>query len=348
MSSVTICEMSPRDGLQFLGSAAAAPRLLPLDLKVELVETLRTAGLPYIEVGAFVSPKVTPQMADTDALCARLTPRTAASPSHSTRLAALVPNVRHYARFAATSLDTVALFVSASQAYAQANAHASVDQLLEWALQVADAARADGRRLRAHVSAVFQDIASGERASNLSVVLRLIERLFHCGCDCVSLADTNGDSHPGRVADVLDSVRNAFGLDRIAVHLHDRNGAGIANALAAYQVGVRIFDASVGGIGGSIKAAGLKDTVAAPSSHSPTSSCTGHQPRHRTPIIAGNIATEELVDMLHRMGAETGVNLDRLISAGEIIYRATRLTDDFSPPGKLLRERLGYGIDWRS
>ncbi|MFO0839776.1 MAG: hydroxymethylglutaryl-CoA lyase [Phycisphaerae bacterium] len=319
MAHVTLCEMSPRDGLQFLGGEkTASPRLIPLEFKLRLIEALRAARLPYIEVGAFVSPKVTPQMADSDVLGPRLTARP------DERLAALVPNARHYARFRASGLNTVALFVSASEAYAQANTRSSVEDLMTWAGEVAALARAEGKSLRAHVSAAFQELTAGATFDPKRVV-DLTRRLIELGCACVALADTNGETNPRRIRELLAIVEREVGLEHVGVHLHDRNGAGLANALAALDAGVRTFDASLGGIGGSATAAGLKSGAAR---------------------AAGNIATEELADMLERMGVQTGVDLDALARAGELLFEITRQTGDFAPPSRLLRERLGYGVIW--
>lgn len=310
--------MSPRDGLQFIAAGVGArSALVPLDEKLALVRALIAARLPFIEVGAFVSPRVTPQMADSDALAAALaTPdRARGAPV----LAALVPNLQHYQRFRLTRLDGVSLFVSASEAYAQANTRASIEQLAAAAVEVAHAARRDGRTLRAHLSAAFQDIADGRQPSDLSRVVDLARRLVDVGCDCVALADTNGDSNPRRVREVVHAVADAVGIERVAVHLHDRNGAGLANALAALDAGVRVFDASVGGIGGSAVAGAFRGAKAG---------------------WAGNIATEELVDMVERMGLTTGVDFDALLDAGRIVDRITRAATGSPPPGRLLREHL--------
>lgn len=320
MDRVTICEMAPRDGLQYLGrTGTGAPRLVPLERKLALIEALTRCGFPYIEIGAFVSAKVTPQMADTDALAARL------RPVAGVRLAALVPNLRHYERFRSTSLDTVALFVSASEAYSQKNMGVSLAQALEWAAEAAAAARADGRSLRAHVSGAFQDVYSAA-ASDLEEVSRTVCRLIDMGCDHVALADTNGDTHPRRVREVVRGVAGVAPLEKLAVHLHDRHGAGLANAVAAFEAGVRIFDASVGGLGGSATASGSSDTG----------------PRQ----MAGNLATEELVSLFERMGVVTGVDEAALSAAGRIAYEITRQTGDFAPPSRLLREQMGFGIVW--
>jgi hydroxymethylglutaryl-CoA lyase len=319
MRDVTICEMSPRDGLQFLGGEINAPALVPLERKIELVRALLAAKLPFIEVAAFVSPKITPEMADSDALARSL------APVHGVQLAALVPNLKHYERFRATTLDTVALFVSADEQYSAKNMGAPLADTLAWAQQVAAAARADGRRLRAHVSGAFQQVYTGTD-SDPAVVARVVRELHALGCEQIALADTSGETHPRRVQAVIRALESEVPIAVLAVHLHDRGGIGLANALAAYEAGVRIFDASVAGIGGSA-------TAAAP----------GAAGRTFTP---GNVATEELVNLFERMGLRTGVELEELLAAGRLIAEIMSGTGDGAPPSRLLRERLGRGLAW--
>ncbi len=313
MTDVLICEMSPRDGLQFLGGPSKeSPALVPLARKLALIEALRAAGLRFIEAAAFVSPRVTPQMADSDALCrqAALTPR------EGEMLAALVPNAKHYERFRATSLNVVSLFVSASEEYSRRNMGAPIADAMQWAADVAQAARDDGRRLRAHVSAAFQDIAAGERDSDLATVVDISRRLAEMGCEQVALADTNGEANPRRVVEVCQAAAGAIGMQRVAVHLHDRNGWAAANAYAALEAGVRTFDACVGGLGGSATASSLI--------------------RGGRRAVAGNIATEMLVAMFERVGFRTGVDLGGLMRAGEILCDITRATGDPPPPSRML------------
>jgi isopropylmalate/homocitrate/citramalate synthase len=318
MDEVLICEMSPRDGLQFLGGPSReSPALVPLERKLALIEALRAAGLRFIEVAAFVSAKVTPQMADSDALCTH----EALTPREGELLAALVPNAKHYERFRATRLSVAALFVSAGEAYSRKNLGVSIDQSMAWAGQAADAARADGRRLRAHVSAAFQDIERGERDSDLATVVDVSRRLVEMGCEHVALADTNGEAHPRRVRAVCEAVGREIGVGRVGVHLHDRNGWAAASACAALEAGVRIFDSSVGGLGGSATASSL---VAGGGRG-----------------IAGNIATEMLVAMFERMGLATGVDIEKLLRAGELLRDITRATGDPPPPSKMLADYLG-------
>lgn len=325
MTEVRICEMSPRDGLQFFGvSIPDQVHLIQVDKKLELIRTLEQSGLGYIEVGSFVNPTRTPQMGNTDELAKRLRQT---RPASGIQYAALVPNIKGYRRFKDCELDVVALFPSACEHHSKANFGAPIDEVLAWAEEVAQAAQRDKKALRGHVSAAFQNIHYGHRDSDLETVIRVCQRLFNLGCEYLTLADTNGETTPRRVSEVLEGVGNVFGgLKNIGVHLHDRNGAGLCNALAAYNAGVRIFDSSVGGIGGSYAASKLR------------AGAKGN--------IAGNIATEQLVDLFNKLGVETHVNLEALYRAGKIIYEITQITGDFAPPSMLIREQLGYGIVW--
>lgn len=324
---VKICEMSPRDGLQYLGGpdAEARGRVVPLEARVRLIDALIAAGLRHIEVGAFVS-KGTPQMALSDKLGQRLDPGRAAG----LELAGLVPNETGYQRFRTTRLNVVAIFPSASEAHSRKNfGGRGVDEVLVLAGDVARRARADGYALRGHVSAAFQDMAVATETSDLATVVRVCRTVLEeFGCEYVTLADTNGTTNPARIGEVLDAVGNALGgLRRVGVHLHDRYGTGIANAYAAWLRGVKIFDASLGGVGGSVAA-------------SVVAGGNGRQ-------MVGNIATESLVAMFEGMGVSTGIDLSALMSgAGAILHEICIGAGDFSPPSGMLREHLGYGIRW--
>ena len=301
---VTICEMAPRDGLQMLNRSAS----IPLEDRVALVAALQRAHLQYIEAGAFVSPRRVPAMADSADLFARLSP-------YAGELAALVPNLAHFERCAAApNVDTVALFVSASPWYALANTRMTVEEALSAAAEVAVAAVARGYRVRAHVSGAFRDLtdANGETAAadTAQVCARL--RQTHTATVIV-LADTDGRATEADVQRVISRVDGAMGLDGIGVHLHDRDGNGLAKARAAYALGVRVFDAAAGGIGGN-------PTVLADA--------------------AGNVATEALVRMLEAQGARTGIDWEALIDAGAIVARMAERVGDPPPPSAVLAAAL--------
>jgi len=304
---VKICEMSPRDGLQYLGG----PGIIPVESRVRLIEAMIAAGVHHIEAGAFVSPKGTPQMAPTEELGQRLEPR------DGLELAALVPNEPGYQRFKASRFNVVAIFPTASEAHARKNfGGRSVDEVLAMAGEVSRLALADGYALRGHVSAGFQDMGVATDHSDLQIVIRVCRAVLDdFGCEYLTLADTNGTTNPARVGEVLDALGESLGgLDRIGVHFHDRYGTGIANAYAAYLKGVRIFDSSLGGVGGS-KAASR---------------------------MVGNIATESLVAMFEGMGARTGIDNEALLrGAGAVLAEICAAAGEPPPPSGMLREELG-------
>jgi hydroxymethylglutaryl-CoA lyase len=318
--------MAPRDGLQYVGGkdSAASGRIVPLDARLRLINAMIAAGVRHIEVGAFVSPKGTPQMALSDDLGRALDPGMA----EGLELAALVPNVAGYERFKRTKLNVVAIFPTASEAHARKNfGDRSVDDVLTMAGEVSGMALADGYGLRGHVSAAFQDMAVATARSDLDTVARVSRIVIDdFGCEYLTLADTNGTTNPVRVTQVLQAVGDALGsLERIGVHLHDRYGTGITNAFAAWEQGVRIFDSSLGGVGGSVAAS----VVAGGGG------------------MVGNVATESLVALFEGMGAPTGIDVDALMSgAGPVLHDIVTAAGEFAPPSTLLRERLGYGSRW--
>jgi hydroxymethylglutaryl-CoA lyase len=324
-TDVKICEMAPRDGLQYLGGkdAVESGRIIPLESRVRLIEAMIAAGVRHIEVGAFVSPKGTPQMAMTDDLGKALNPGAVAG----LELAALVPNEAGYERFKASGLNVVAVFPTASEAHATRNfGGRTVDQVLAMAGEVSRLALRDGYALRGHVSAAFQDMAMASARSDVETVARVCHVVLEdFGCEYLTLADTNGTTNPARVGDVLEAVGSKLGgLDRIGVHLHDRYGTGIANAYAAWRKGVRIFDSSLGGVGGSVAASALGGGG-----------------------MVGNIATESLVAMFEGMGVSTGIDVDALMgNAGVVLNEICEAAGEFSPPSGMLRERLGFGVRW--
>lgn len=284
---VTICEMSARDGMQVLNRKCG----VPMDMRAALVSALQRARLPYIEAGSFVSPKFLPQFQDTAELL-----RAARLPEYAGQLAVLVPNLKYYQQFKdAASFDTVALFLSASETYSQKNKRLSIHEDLVDAKQLAAAARADGHRVRAHLSGAFRDPIE-QVSSDAAIVSRICGELLDAGCEHVALADTDG-----RAARVdLERIIPALDVTRIGVHLHDRFGQALDNAMLAFDLGVRIFDSAVGGIGGN---AAVIDSV-------------------------GNIATDTLVRSFEDRGVETGIDLNALSEASKIVREMGELTGE--------------------
>lgn len=294
-ADVVLHEVGPRDGLQ------NEPEVVPTEAKAALIQRLVAAGLRRVEVTSFVSPQWIPQLADADALCERL-PRGAAT------FSALVPNEAGYRRFRAAGLPVAAFFVSASETHNRRNVNRGIAEHLARFEPVAAQARADGVRLRAYVSTVCGCPYEGEVP--VSAVVSLVERLVALGADEISLGDTIGVGHPRQVRELVAAVSGAVPLERVALHLHDTWGRALANVQAGYEAGVRIFDASLGGLGGCPYAPGA----------------------------SGNVATEDVVDLFERAGIATGVDLDALVDTtawleGDVLKRPL--------PSRVYRARLG-------
>jgi len=289
---VTIVEVAPRDGLQ------AEDRTLPTDVKLELLEQLADAGHTAIEATSFVSPKAVPQLADAEELMRRLKPRP------DVRYTALVPNEVGLERALACGVREVAVFASASESYSRKNLNRSRDEALAGYRPVIARAKQAGLRVRGYLSMVVADPWDGP--TRPAVVSATAEQLFDFGCDEVSLGDTLGVGTPGDVIRLLDSLAGAaIPFPKIAFHFHDTYGQALANVLAAMGEGITIFDASVGGIGGSPFAK----------------------------MAAGNLATEDLVWMCDGLGIETGLRVERL--AATSAWMSQQLGRDL--PGRVAR-----------
>ena len=274
---VTIVEVGPRDGLQ----NEAAP-IATAD-KVTLVNRLSAAGLPVIEVTAFVSSRWVPQMGDAAEVFAAIDRR------QGTRYSALVPNLAGLDRARDAGAREVAVFAAASESFSRKNINQGIDASLETYRGVAARAAALGMRVRGYVSTAFGCPFEGAVAP--ARVAAVAAALVEMGAFEVAVSDTIGIAHPGQVAKVVGAVADRVPIDRIALHFHDTRGTALANVLAALPLGVGTFDASCGGLGGCPYAPGA----------------------------AGNLATEDLVYMLHGCGVETGVDLDALVEASAFI-----------------------------
>jgi hydroxymethylglutaryl-CoA lyase len=293
---IQIVEVSPRDGLQ------AEARTLSTETKLELIERLADAGHTAIEATSFVSPDAVPQLADADDLLKRLKRRP------GVRYPVLVPNEHGLERAIAAGADEIAVFVSASESYAQKNLRRSKDQAIATACVVAKLAVARGLRVRGYISMVIADPVDGP--TDPAVVIATGRGLLDAGCIELSLGDTIGAGTPADVRRLLDAHRDAgVGLDRVAVHFHDTYGQGLANVLTAIEQGVTVVDASVGGIGGSPFAKSA----------------------------SGNLATEDVVWMLDGMGIATGLDVHRL--AGTAKWMAEQLGREL--PGRAARALFG-------
>lgn len=270
---ITIVEVGPRDGLQ------AEDRALSTDVKLELLEQLADAGHTAIEATSFVNPKAVPQLADAEELMKRVQPRP------GVRYMALVPNEKGLERAISCGVKEIAIFASASESYSRKNLNRSRDEALAGYRPVVARAKDARLRVRGYLSMIVADPWDGP--TRPAVVSAAAQQLLDFGCDELSLGDTLGVGTPGEITRLVDTLRSArIPVAKIGFHFHDTYGQALANVVAAMAEGITIFDASVGGIGGS-----------------PFAKMAG-----------GNLATEDLVWMCRGMNIETGVDLDRLVA----------------------------------
>lgn len=274
---VTIVEVGPRDGLQNEKAQIATAD------KIRFINELSAAGLPVVEVTAFVSPKWVPQMADAAEVMAGIAHK------RGTRYPALVPNLAGLDRAHAAGLKEVAIFAAASESFSRKNINQSIAESLEGYRQVCARARQLAMRVRGYLSTAFG--CPFEGLVSPSKVAEVSEALIDMGAFEVAVSDTIGIAHPGQVPRVVGAVADRIGIDRIALHFHDTRGTALANVLAALDLGVTTYDASAGGLGGCPYAPGA----------------------------TGNLATEDLIYMLDGLEIETGVNLERLVEASRFI-----------------------------
>ncbi|HVY29782.1 MAG TPA: hydroxymethylglutaryl-CoA lyase [Polyangiaceae bacterium] len=246
--SVSVYEVSPRDGLQ----NEAKP--IPLEGKLELLRALVAAGLTRIELTSFVSPRWVPQLADADELvkAAQLPPGVTVS--------ALVPNAKGFERARAAGLKEIAVFMSASETHNRKNTNKSIQQSLETFEEVVPPARAAGLAVRAYVSTVWGCPYEGDVP--IATSLGIAQRLLELGCYQVSLGDTIGVGTPLQTKRIVQAFLAEIAAPQLALHLHDTRGTALSNALVGLDLGIRDFDASVSGIGGCPYAPGAAGNLA--------------------------------------------------------------------------------------
>jgi len=298
---VTVYEVGPRDGLQ---NEAA---LVPTEGKLQLIAALAGAGLSRIEATSFVSPAWIPQLADAAEVTAALPLRPGVT------YVVLVPNARGLGRLREALARApggppvaAAVFLSASETHNRKNVNKSVEETFAAFAEVIPPARKAGLEVRGYVSTVFGCPYEGPVDPGRAAEVAL--RLLDMGCGQISLGDTIGVGTPAQVRAVLRRLLPAVPAGRLALHLHDTRGTALANALAGLEEGITTFDASVGGLGGCPYAPGA----------------------------SGNLATEDLVYLLHGMGYDTGIDYEKLVGAGALAQRLTGR----ELPGKALRAAL--------
>jgi hydroxymethylglutaryl-CoA lyase len=278
MRQIHICEVGPRDGLQ------NAHHLMPTEAKKAWIAAMAAAGIEEIEVGSFVPPKLIPAMADTGEIVAfaRTLP--------GVKVVALAPNLKGFQRALEAGAHKVTFPVSASRTHSLANVRMTPEQMLEEVRKCAQHPH-PGVEMEGAVSTAFGCTMQGEVPED--DVVRIAAGLAEF-CDCVALADTVGYANPAQIRRVFRRVKQEIGDKLEAAHLHNTRGLGLANALAAYEEGVRHFDSSMGGLGGCPFAPGA----------------------------SGNVITEDLVFMFESMGLSTGIDLDKLMAARKLMVAA--------------------------
>ncbi len=277
--SVRVVEVGPRDGLQ------NEKAQIPTEQKIQFIKMLTEAGLPVVEATSFVSPRAIPQLQDAGAVMAAL------APSSQTQYPVLVPNLKGMERALAAGVRSIAVFTAASESFTRHNIRATIEESLTNFRPVVALARQEGIAVRGYISTVFGCPYEGR--VDPQRVLSVARALLDMGVDELSLGDTIGVATPNQVVDVLDLLtsQGAIPLDRLAVHFHDTRGTALANVLVALQMGIHIVDAAAGGLGGCPYAPGA----------------------------AGNLATEDLLYMLHGLGLQTGVELEKVVAATSFI-----------------------------
>jgi hydroxymethylglutaryl-CoA lyase len=259
-------------------------RSVPAADKVRYIEMLVDAGITSIEATSFVSPKAVPQLADADEVFTAIRKRA------DVQYITLVPNERGLDRAIGAGVKDIAVFTAASETFAQRNIRMSIDASLATFGTVIARAHANGMRVRASVSTAFG--CPFEGTVPVANVVRVALALLDSGADTLSIADTIGVGTPNQVIDIVGALLYAgIPLDRFGLHFHDTRGTALANVMAGLQLGVHEFDASAGGLGGCPFAPGA----------------------------TGNVATEDVLYLLHGMGIETGIDIDRLRSASRFI-----------------------------
>lgn len=282
--------------------------MVPADVKVALINKLTDAGFVNIEAASFVSPKWVPQMADGAEVMARIARRP------GTLYSVLTPNMKGFEGAVAASADEVVIFGAASEAFSQKNINCSIAESIARFEPVAAAAKAAGVRLRGSISCALGCPYQGEVP--VHAVVDVVRRMRELGCDEIDIADTIGVGTPLKVQEVMRAASAEFAIDRLSGHFHDTYGQALSNILASLEVGIAIFHASVAGLGGCPYAKGA----------------------------TGNVATEDVLYMLHGMGLHTGIDLEAVVRAGDYISQAIGRANS-SRVGKALLTKWAAAAD---
>lgn len=300
--SVRIVEVGLRDGLQNEKS------LVTLETKLTLLDKLYGAGLRTIEAGAFVSPKWVPQMKDTPEIFAHLKQHAALKYPEAS-FSALTPNAKGYESARELGVKEVAIFGAASESFSKKNINCSIDESFARFEEVTKVALKDGVKVRGYVSCVIGCPYEGK--IDPKVVLKVTKRLLELGCYEISLGDTIGVGNAGTTKQLLETILAEVPKEKIAVHFHDTYGQALSNILVALQYGINVVDSSVSGLGGCPYAKGA----------------------------SGNVATDDVVYMLHGLGIKTNVDADKLLEASIYIDEQLKRTSE-SKVVKALKTKL--------
>lgn len=276
---VTIVEMALRDGLQ------NEKIVLPMDTRLEILKRLLEIGSRRIEVGAFVSPQWVPQMAGSMEITqAAMKMQKDKKTPKGTEFSVLVPNEKGMMMAIESGVKEVAIFAAASESFSKKNINCSIDESFERFKPVMALAKKHKIKVRGYLSTCFGCPFEGKVSE--AKVVQLAKRLHQLGCYEISIGDTIGVANPAQVQSVFKKLKKAVPVKKLAAHFHDTRGTAIANILEAYQLGVTVFDASMGGLGGCPYAPGA----------------------------AGNVSTEDVAYMFQGMGVKTGLDIEKMVS----------------------------------
>lgn len=275
---------------------------VPTQGKIELIKALVGAGIKRFEVTSFVSPKWIPQLADAEQVVQAL------PLVEGVVYGALVPNERGYERAKAAGIHEVALVVSATEGHCRANLNRSIVEQLQICTSIVRQSAQDGLHVRLNISTVFGCPFDG--VPPLGQILNVVARVAEMGVKEITLSDTIGVANPKQISEVFAAVRREHPATRFGAHFHDTRGLALANALAALEEGVETFDSSIGGLGGCPYAPGA----------------------------TGNVATEDLVFMFEEMGLRTGVSIEELARATELVEGLVQRPLATRVPRNLLRK----------
>ncbi len=279
LKKVTVREVGPRDGFQMEN------KLITAEEKVKIINQLAAAGLKNVEFSSFVHPKAVPQLKDAEEVAAMLLP------AEDVLFSALVVNEKGLARAVNAGVREVQMIVSASEAHSQRNVQMSVSESLSQAVSVAEQALGHGVAVRSAVAMAFGCPFDGK--IDQEQVERIAAEMAEAGIEQITLADTAGLAHPLQVKELLHVLLKKMPGIRWGLHFHDTRGLALANINASMEVGVSLFESSIGGLGG----------------------CPF------VPGATGNVATEDLVNMLEMMGLETGISLEKLLAASREVQK---------------------------